>query len=130
MNIGSICKRRLVTVDANGSLQQAATLMREHHICALVIIDGGKDGAGPRVVGIVTDVDMAIEVLARGGDASQAKTGLLAQGRVVSVSMWVSIVSTRACRPAWPKCAAGDCKKRRGSAVPGATRPHHRTRRA
>jgi CBS domain-containing protein len=85
MNIGSICKRHLVTIDAGASLQQAASLMREHHVGALVIIDSSNDGSGPRVVGIVTDRDLAIEVLARGGDASQAQAGMLAQGRLVSV---------------------------------------------
>ncbi len=85
MTIGSICKRYIVTVDANDSLQKAAMLMREHHVGAVVVVEGGTDGAGQRVVGIVTDRDMAIEVLARGGDASQVSVGRLAQSRLVSV---------------------------------------------
>jgi CBS domain-containing protein len=85
MNIGSICKRHLVTVDARQSLQQAATLMREHHVGALVVVETDGEGPDPRVAGLVTDRDLAIEVLARGGDASQVPTGRLVQSRPVSV---------------------------------------------
>jgi CBS domain-containing protein len=85
MTIGSICKRHLITIDATDTLQQAAVLMREHHVGALVVVEGGSDGPGPRVAGVVTDRDMAIEVLARGGDASQTSVGQLTQSRLVSV---------------------------------------------
>lgn len=84
MTLGSLCKRHIVTIDAKSSLQQAATSMREHHVGALVVVDAGGDGPGLRVAGIVTDRDMAIEVLARGGDASQLSVGGLAQSRLVS----------------------------------------------
>jgi CBS domain-containing protein len=85
MNIGTICSRQLVTIDAKQSLQQAALLMREHHVGALVVIDNGGDGGQPRVAGVITDRDLAIEVLARGGDAAQTAAGRLVHARVVSV---------------------------------------------
>lgn len=85
MDIGSICKRHLVTIDGRQSLQQAATLMREHHVGALVVVETGDDVPDPRVAGLVTDRDLAIEVLARGGDASQVPTGRLVQSRPISV---------------------------------------------
>jgi CBS domain-containing protein len=85
MTMGSICKRHIVTIDAKASLRQAAVLMREHHVGALVVVQAGADGTGPRVAGIVTDRDMAIEVLARDADASQISVGTLAQTRLVSV---------------------------------------------
>ena len=86
MNVGSICKRHIVTVGAREPLQQAAALMREHHVGALVVIETREGGSDPRVIGLVTDRDLAIEVLARGGDASQAPTGRLVQAAPVSVS--------------------------------------------
>jgi CBS domain-containing protein len=85
MNIGSICKRPIVTIDVGESLQRAATLMREHHVGALVVIEPGKDGPGPRVMGVITDRDLAIEVLARGGDVAQVRVGRLARGHLASV---------------------------------------------
>lgn len=86
MNIGTICKRHLVTVDGSDTLQRAATLMREHHVGALVVTSRGD--AGTQVVGMLTDRDLAIEGLARGGDASRLTVGSLAyrpQGPLVSV---------------------------------------------
>lgn len=82
MNLKSFCKRALVTIEAERPLQQAAQLMREHHVGALVVIENAAEG--PRAVGIVTDRDLAIEVLARGGDASQAPVGRLVRGQLVS----------------------------------------------
>ena len=81
MNLGSICKRHLVTVDGASTLQQAAQLMREHHVGALVVIEA--DDAGQRVSGVVTDRDLAIEVLSRGGDGAHVAVGRIASGRLV-----------------------------------------------
>ncbi|MDH4059375.1 MAG: CBS domain-containing protein [Aquincola sp.] len=83
MNVGSICKRHIVTIDASDSLQQAASLMREHHVGALVVIETSADGQ--RVAGVVTDRDLAIEVLARGGDAARVPVGRVSQGRLVGM---------------------------------------------
>jgi CBS domain-containing protein len=85
MDIGSICKRPIVTIEGSESLQRAAQLMREQHVGALVVIEPGEDGPGPRVTGVVTDRDLAIEVLARGGDVAQVRVGRLAQGQLASV---------------------------------------------
>lgn len=85
MNVGSICKRPIITIDSRQSLQHTATLMREHHVGALVVIEPNGDGPGPRVTGVVTDRDLAIEVLARGGDVTQVPVGRLAQGHLASV---------------------------------------------
>jgi CBS domain-containing protein len=78
MNIGSICKRHLVSVDAGATLQQAALLMREHHVGALVVT------AGEQVAGVLTDRDLAIEVLARGLDAARQTAGSLARSPLVA----------------------------------------------
>jgi CBS domain-containing protein len=83
MNIGTICRRHLVTVDGADSLQRAAGLMREHHVGAVVVTSQGDQGA--QVVGMLTDRDLAIEVLARGGDASRQMVSSLARGPLVSV---------------------------------------------
>jgi CBS-domain-containing membrane protein len=84
MNIASICQRRVVTVDSASSLVVAATLMRDHHVGALVVTTVTPEG--PRVAGVVTDRDMVINVLARGLDASGVNIGKLASERVASVN--------------------------------------------
>lgn len=82
MNLQSLCQRPLVTIGADDTLQRAAQLMREQHVGALVIVEAGPQGT--LVTGIVTDRDLAIEVLARGGDAAQQPVRRFAGAALVS----------------------------------------------
>jgi CBS domain-containing protein len=82
MDLASLCKRRIVTIDRSASLQQAAALMREYHVGSLVVTEAQDEGA--RVCGLVTDRDLAIEVLARGIDTTRASVGQLPDGKLVS----------------------------------------------
>jgi CBS domain-containing protein len=83
MNIASICQRDIVTVDADASLRDAAVLMRDHHVGALVVTEGE---ATPGVKGVVTDRDLAIEVLALDLDPAFIRIGELATGTPVAVA--------------------------------------------
>jgi len=74
MNIASICQRRIVTIDSSRSLAEAAALMRDRHVGALVVTAGTPEGQ--RVVGIATDRDLVIHVLANGLDASVVEVGV------------------------------------------------------
>jgi CBS domain-containing protein len=82
MNIADICQRRVITIEAGASLKEAATLMRERHVGALVVIDANE---ASRVAGVVTDRDLAIEVLAGTADASGISIGQLVNGPPVAV---------------------------------------------
>lgn len=63
MPIGEICKREVVVAQRDDTVLQAAKLMRQHHVGDVMVIDDG--GEGKRVpVGIVTDRDLVIEVIA------------------------------------------------------------------
>ena len=87
MNISSICRRRIVTIDAGEVLTLAARLMREHRVGALVVTRAGRDGL--QVVGVVADRDLVTGVLdglAQGQDASSVTVGALANREVVSVT--------------------------------------------
>jgi CBS domain-containing protein len=83
MNIGSVCKRRVVTIDARASFVDAARLMREHHVGALVVTAAGPDGM--HVKGVVTDRDIVIDALARGPENCAGEIGSLAGKRVIAV---------------------------------------------
>jgi CBS domain-containing protein len=52
------------TVESSAPVQEAAKLMREQDVGAIPIVDGGS------LVGIVTDRDIAIEVVGQGKDIS------------------------------------------------------------
>ena len=84
MNVGSVCARRIVSIDSRGTLAQAASLMRDHHVGALVITSNASEGL--HVEGIVTDRDLVIDVLARGLDSATVRIGELVSAEVVSVS--------------------------------------------
>lgn len=62
MSAGEYCNRDVVVTDAATSVLDAAQLMRTHHVGNLVVVDSPADGAKP--VGIVTDRDIVIEVVA------------------------------------------------------------------
>lgn len=62
MNVGEICSRIVVVAERSTPVQQAAKLMRDHHIGALVVTEGGAGARRP--VGIVTDRDLVVEVVA------------------------------------------------------------------
>lgn len=83
MNIGSICQRQLVSIDRSSSLAQAAALMRQRHVGALVLTTATAEG--PRVEGIVTDRDLVVGAMAEGLDAAKVGVGDVASEHLVSV---------------------------------------------
>lgn len=83
MDIAHLCQREVVSIDANASLQEAASLMRQQHVGAVVVTRG--NGEARQVAGIVTDRDLAIEVIALGVDPASIHVGDLPHGPVVAV---------------------------------------------
>ena len=83
MSIAAICQPEVITINAGASLRDAASLMRAHHIGALVVT---VDAAGhEQVVGVITDRDLAIEILARDLNPTDVKVGELASRHLASV---------------------------------------------
>lgn len=65
MSIGTLCNREVVVTDRDTSVAEAAKLMRRDHVGDLVVLDPAR----PRVpVGLVTDRDIVVEVVAAGLD--------------------------------------------------------------
>ncbi len=83
MTIKEFCVRDVVSVARTDTITTAAALMREHHVGDVVVVD---DTGGRRVpVGIVTDRDIVVEVIAAGVDPRSLKVGDLLQRAVVTV---------------------------------------------
>ena len=89
MKVADICTREVVATGRSTSVQQAAVLMRERHVGALVVLADSAQGA--QVVGIVTDRDLVIEALARGLGATQTEVGRFADGKLAAVSADASL---------------------------------------
>lgn len=84
MKIADVCTRELVTADKNATLQQAATLMRDHHVGTLVVV--ANDAEGLHAVGIVTDRDVVVEAVARGLDVARTSLERLAEGKLAVIA--------------------------------------------
>ncbi|QSA97441.1 CBS domain-containing protein [Methylococcus sp. EFPC2] len=62
MSVGQFCNRETVIVRKQDSIVEAAKLMREHHVGSIVVVEDSKGVVAP--VGILTDRDLVIEILA------------------------------------------------------------------
>ena len=63
MKIGEICSRVVVVAKSETSVSEVAKLMRTHHVGCVVVADEKPDGVRP--IGIITDRDLVVEVLAQ-----------------------------------------------------------------
>jgi len=73
MYISEICTRDVVTCGRGAGVQELAQLMRDRHVGDVVVVDRGEAGAMP--VGIVTDRDLVVRVLAKGLDIAAVTAG-------------------------------------------------------
>ena len=62
MPVSEICNREVVIVQPDMTVHEAAKLMRQHHVGTVVIVEDRKGVNVP--VGIVTDRDLVVEVMA------------------------------------------------------------------
>jgi len=72
MRIKEICSRVVVVAEPDTNLREAARLMRDHHVGALVVIEASNGGRRP--IGIVTDRDIVVAVVAAAGVQPEALT--------------------------------------------------------
>ncbi len=63
MTIGQVCTREVIIAYPETTVAEAARLMREYHVGDVVIVAGPEGKRAP--LGIVTDRDLVVEVLAR-----------------------------------------------------------------
>jgi len=76
MNIASRCQRAVVSIDEACNLREAARLMRERHVGALVVT--ARTGDAHDAVGMVTDRDIADAVAAHGLSPTEVLVGAVA----------------------------------------------------
>lgn len=92
MPIGEFCNREVVFATREMNLPEAAQLMREYHVGDLVVVD---DVDGKRVpVGIVTDRDIVIEVIAKSLDLDEFSVGDIMSPQLISVQETEGVFET------------------------------------
>lgn len=81
--IGKFCVHNVVTVTRKSSIIEAATLMRQHHVGALVIVEETRAGTLP--VGVLTDRDVVVEIVAAGLSPETMTVGEIVDRPVITV---------------------------------------------
>jgi CBS domain-containing protein len=73
MTVSTICNRDVVVIQKHATILEAAKVMREFHVGDLIVVE---ERAGKRIpIGIVTDRDIVLEVIAEEVDMSDVDVG-------------------------------------------------------
>jgi len=92
MTTGQVCIREVVFIHKQASIPEAARLMREYHVGDLVVI---QEKTGKRVpIGIVTDRDIVLEVIAEGVGMDDVNVGDIMSDNLVTARESASLLET------------------------------------
>lgn len=89
-NAGSVATPIVVAATPETTAVQAAHLMRQHHVGSLVVVDAGATSGRP--VGIVTDRDLVLAVMAEGLDANVFTVGDIMSTDLATVAAGASLL--------------------------------------
>jgi predicted transcriptional regulator len=92
MKTGELCNREVVTATRDTSILDAARLMRDQHVGSLVVVETSGDHVEP--VGILTDRDIVIEVIAESVALDDVSVGDVMTYALLRVSADESIIET------------------------------------
>ena len=92
MSAGEYCNREVIIVEQTASVTEAAELMRHLHVGDLVVVE--KPGEEARPIGIITDRDMVIEVVAQKIDPDSLTVKDIMSTDPVRVAETVSLLDT------------------------------------
>lgn len=84
MRIGEICTREVVYCGRDASVLEVAQLMRNHHVGDLIVAETRNGRLEP--LGIVTDRDLVVKVLAEGVAAETLTAGDLMTRELVTAA--------------------------------------------
>jgi CBS domain-containing protein len=77
--LGKICTKPVVTASAQMTVDQAAREMRSKNVGALVVVNAG------RPIGMLTDRDVAVEVVAKGMDPDTVRVGDVMRKKPITI---------------------------------------------
>jgi CBS domain-containing protein len=92
MNAGALCNRNVVTANRETSISAAARLMRDRHVGSLIITEKRDPHIEP--VGILTDRDIVVEVLAEDVYPNIVTVGDIMTSAVLKINENDSILET------------------------------------
>jgi len=92
MKATDVCNREVVTVETHDSLRDAAALMRQHHVGDVVVVE--RSGGYLAPLGILTDRDIVVEVVAEGVEIEDVTVGDAMTGELVTAGEDDDLLST------------------------------------
>lgn len=92
MSIGEYCNRELVIVYRTESVKEAVNLMRSHHVGDVIVVDRQDDSILP--VGILTDRDIVLEILAEDIDLNTINIGDVMSYELVTIPEKTTLMDT------------------------------------
>ncbi len=92
MPISEICNREVVIVQRNSTAAEAARLMRQHHVGDVVVVE--ERGGANVPLGIVTDRDLVVEIMAPGIDQAIVAVGDIMVSELATVREHAGVSET------------------------------------
>ena len=92
MPINECCNIGVVCCEADSSISDVAALMRKHHVGDVIVVEKNNEKRVP--IGIVTDRDIVLEVLALGLDVSAFTAGDMMNVPLVTVQEDAGFIET------------------------------------
>lgn len=83
MSVKSLCNHNVVTIESDGDIKTAAELLRETHVGCLIVTKAKGDHTVP--IGVLTDRDLVVEVLAQGVEAESVTVADIMSRDLVTV---------------------------------------------
>jgi CBS domain-containing protein len=83
MTIGAICNREIITVQRDATVLHAAKLMRQYHVGDVIVVENRIKQCVP--IGIVTDRDIVVELVATELDCNVITVGDIVISKLIVV---------------------------------------------
>ena len=87
MSIGEFCTREVVIAERDTGIVELTQLMRKHHVGDVVVVEKKGDLAVP--VGIITDRDIVVELIAGEVDLDSVTTGDVMSPELITAGEWL-----------------------------------------
>ena len=81
MSVGEFCNREVIVANKDTTVVEIAQLMRQHHVGSIVIVE--SNGSNNVPVGIITDRDIVLEIVAPQLDLDAVTAGDIMSGELL-----------------------------------------------